>query len=232
MKILAFLFFFPSLVIAQPSVSFKMGGGTYLMTELKGLQDEVLESFPVPMKKISSYPPYVTYEVGVATQTPGSFFWGIIYGYGSTGARMSYSDYSGSILYDQRAKYFSVTSSLGIVKKFSGKTFQLGFDLRPTVIFTHFDMSFVYAIGAEVGKDEAKFRSTNLAVQPTVTFTRRFGRFGAEALAGVNVNILRGKLHLPGEKELYLTRESGSPLRADWTGLRVGLGMSYHLTAE
>jgi hypothetical protein len=54
------------------------------------------------------------------------------------------------------------------------------------------------------------------------------GHFGLDALAGINANVVRGKLEHSENKESYLTNSHGGALRADWSGFRVGIGVSYY----
>ena len=229
--LIAFLFV-PASVMSQARVSFDVNYGTYLMTHLKGLEEEIPASFPVSMKTLSSYPPYFNYDGSLIYQTRRRLFWGLILGYGSTGARTHYSDYSGFVSYDQRINYFSMHVSLGLARKYPDKNLQLDFDLRPGVMFTNYDLVVSYEIGDTPGGQTDEFKSVNVAIQPTAVLRKRLGHFGVEALLGINVNVVRGKLFHLKDKEAYLTNSWGGALRADWTGVRVGLGGVYYFKSK
>jgi hypothetical protein len=227
-KVLIVLLFLPASAMAQAHFSFNVNYGTYLMTQMKSLEEEIPASFPVHMKTLSNYPPYFNFDGSFTYQTEKSFFWGFVFGYGSTGGRMHYSDYSGFVLYDQRIKYFSAHGSVGLAKKYPTKNLQLDFDLRPGIMFTRYLLVVDYEVASTTGGESNNFKSTNFVIQPTTKLRKRFGPFGVEAVLGINVNFIKGKLFLEDNKEVYLIKLSGEPVRADWTGVRLGLGACYY----
>src|SRR5258708_40338556 len=102
----------PLLATAQLQLTLNSGIGTYQMGDLKTLQDNVLKSMPVKAQVISSFPAYWFYEL-TATNVKGKFVMGGSISYGSSGGRLYYSDYSGSLWYDQLSSFYSVTTMLG-----------------------------------------------------------------------------------------------------------------------
>jgi hypothetical protein len=219
----------PLVAWPQVKLTFTTGYGTYAMKHLKSLEDEVPASFPVQMKTLSSYPPYLNFEGSVVYQTQSAFFYGVTIGRGSTGGRMHYSDFSGSVGYDQLVNYSSIHAALGLARKYPDRDIELRFDLHPGVMITNFELLFYYRVGAVSFKQKDEFKSTNLAIQPTVSLSKRMGHFGLDAVAGINATVVRGKLEHSENKESYLTNSYGGALRADWSGFRVGIGVSYYL---
>lgn len=231
MKILTFIFFLiPFTLSGQARLSFSAGYGSYRMKELKAIEDDVPFYHLLGMKTVSSYPPYFNFEGSFTYQTNRALFCGVIIGYGSTGGRMDYGDYSGSVRIDQLAQYVSVNGSVGLSKKYPSKNMLVSLDLRPGVTITNFEMLFNYKIGTEEGNQKDEFKSLNVAIQPTVMLSKRIGRIGLDAFAGLNQSIARGKLREREDKRKHLQTASGQPLRADWGGYRIGLGVSCYLT--
>lgn len=230
MKILTLMFFtLSTFVLAQPKLSLSIGYGTYSMKEIKEFDQYVPLFNLAGMRAVSAYPPYVNYEGAFVYQTAKSFVWGVRIGYGSSGARADYRDYSGSVRLDQVAKYVSLSASVGITRKYPSRNMTLVLDVRPGLTRTDLEMVFRYNVGAEQGGETNDFRSLNLVVQPTASLERRFRRFGVNVYAGVHLTIVKGNLRNRENKDQHLMTGGGDSLRAGWTGLRGGFGVSWYI---
>jgi hypothetical protein len=233
MKILTLIFFMLSTaLLAQPKLSLSIGYGTYSMKEVKEFDKYVPLYNVAAMSAVSAYPPYVNYEGGFVYQTAKSFIWGVRIEYGSSGARVDYRDYSGSVRLDQIAKYVSLSGSVGMTRKYPSRNMTLVFDVRPGVTRTDLEMVFRYNVGSDQGGETNEFRSLNFVVQPTASLERRFGRFGINVYAGVHLTIVKGNLRNRENKDEHLMTGGGDSLRAGWTGLRGGFGVSWYIKNE
>ena len=77
-----------------------VGYATFKMTDLKQMQKEQLSYMPVDAKITNSFPGYLNYSID-AVFYDSTYFVGVLLGHTSTGGRINYTDYSGSITYDQ-----------------------------------------------------------------------------------------------------------------------------------
>jgi hypothetical protein len=218
----------PAFAKAQLKIIFCAGYGTYSMDKLTEFRESVEKNFPVKSKTISSYPAYFNYEGGLVYEFKGNFFAGFIGGYGSSGARSYYSDYSGYLHADHLAKYISLNASVGLSQKLMNEKLLLHFDLRPGVTLTDLDIINKQKIGTQASDQHYEFKSINVVVQPTINATKKFGHLGLNVFAGVNINVICGKLVLNANNDAYLQDDDGNKVTADWTGLRVGAGISYY----
>lgn len=227
MRYVLFVFLILPLVsVAQSSVFFYSGYGTYAMKDLKAFQERLERSFLVPLKNVSSFPGYANFEGGFNFQTQSALFYGIRFGYASTGARGSYSDYSGSLATEQLVRCYALTASVGVATRYPNNL-QLNLDLRPGLIFTDYELTADQKIDTNESHEEYQFKSTNVAVQPTLSLHKRYGSFEPFVQLGYNINVVRGKLTLKDNHDAYLQDDSGNKIPADWSGLRVGLGIAY-----
>jgi len=228
--ILFFLCMVPAFVNAQLRVTVSAGYGMYNMNDLVELQEYRAKTFPVKGETTSLYPAYFNFEGSLVYESKRPFFAGAIIGYGSSGARTCYSDYSGSMSLDQVAWYYSMSASLGFYQKLKKEKLTLYFDLRPGFINTYLDLISKQKIGnqAEV-RDKSQFTSSNIAVQPTLSVLKRVGKFGLNVHIGMNINVFCDKLEAEDHDVTYLEDHFGNATTADWTGLRVGAGVSYYL---
>jgi hypothetical protein len=84
-------------------VGASIGYSTFSMGDLKELQNELLNQLPFDGKIVESFPGYLNYSINISLARP-TLYYGIVLGRTSTGARISYSDYSGSYSLDQLAQ--------------------------------------------------------------------------------------------------------------------------------
>lgn len=224
---LILLFVIPLTASAQLKASLTFGYGMYAMNDLKDLQKEHSYDNPVQLRSVSSFPAYINYEACVVYQSRRSFFGGIAIGYASTGARSDYADYSGYIRQDQLINAVSVGASIGFVRKYFNNKYIVGFDFHPALTISDLELKYSWRIGSSETVDKRNFNSLNFALQPTVSLTRTLGHIGIFVQAGYSVNFDRGKLTDVEDKDVFLTDSNGNKVKADWSGLRAGVGISY-----
>lgn len=74
-----------------------------------------------------------------------------------------------------------------------------------------------------------KFYSFNLYTLPGLKFTYHFyDKFSLFASAGYHIDILRSPLYLEkSSRNMFLIGENSQNVKANWNGIRAGLGISY-----
>jgi hypothetical protein len=128
---------------------FATGIGTYEMGDLKATQDFVGASTPIPLTNISSFPAYWNYEGGIAFDLYDYLSGGVAIGYGSTGARSAYSDYSGSMRFDQLARYASIALLPSYGQYYLNDQVRINYELRFGMTFNRMAFSFEQTIAAD-----------------------------------------------------------------------------------
>lgn len=96
-------------------VSFGINRAGFRMEELKSFQESLRKSLPVPAKVGKNYPSYWGYEAHIDVNIK-RFQVGGYYAFNSTGSKLSYSDYSGVVYYDQeiQVRQFGVSAHYSI----------------------------------------------------------------------------------------------------------------------
>lgn len=209
-----------------------VGYGTYAMSDLKAYQTAQLRALPVEAEATSSFPPYWIYTLSAGHLMKDNVMIGVSGTVGSTGSRVYYRDYSGKIEMDQILRFTTLGLHIGFWDALKERKLYLSADLNPGVTFTSMKLRNFQALGS-YGQSEAieDVRSMNVVVQPTLTLTRRFGRLAINCYAGYHLTILSGKLRSKEKKDAYLVDDRG-PVKADWSGLRIGMSASVFLSGK
>ncbi|MBL0743883.1 hypothetical protein [Chryseolinea lacunae] len=223
--LIVFFVFLGTAAQAQTILYFNTGVGSYNMGDMKALQRQLLVTFPVEAKITEAFPAFIYYEAGFNIKPHREEFFGLNVGYGSTGGRVSYSDYSGKIKSDQLLRYYFVTASAGLSFTLDEKeSWFIRGDFKPGIAFTTLKITADETIGTQSSTDQANFTATSFSVQPSVTAIKRFGRLGVQAEVGYYATIAPGKLMSKEHQDGYLIDDKNNPLHANWSGLRASLG--------
>lgn len=233
MKLLMFILLIPTFeAIGQMRATLRMGYGMYAMTEMKSFQADLPLQVEYPMRITESFPGYVYYEGSLMIPFADKFFCSATFGYGSTGGRIHYGDYSGEFRFDQLLNYISAGTSIGHSMENSTGKYVFDVSITPSVVLTNLNLEFLVRIGDEQNVERVKFRSTNFTLQPDFTITRKLGRFGVQAMVGYNFAIVNGKMFLTSDSEAYLIDSNGDNIPANWNGGRAAVGISYFFGGE
>jgi len=146
-------FTFVTGAVAQVIGGLNVGAGvaTYNPTSLIEVQEVLLEGFPVEGQITNLFPAYTVFSICYFRPVTEKLNLGVIYQNGSTGARATYEDYSGSIFADQiltmyqfglntsyrlmYANYFELRAYTSLMMSFTGdeitrETYIPGYYLR------------------------------------------------------------------------------------------------------
>lgn len=226
----------PCGVMAQISISFNAGRGIWSMNTMKDFQEEYSNDFPVETKTNEAFPSHWFFEISAA-QRNDRWIGGLALTNGATGGRVSYNDYSGSILFDQNLSFYALSAIIGRLLNKNPKNILVVGTIRPGVMISKMAYDYREQInGAETENMSSEFTGYNLTVQPTFSFTRQFGRIGVEAQAAYHLTVVAGRLpykdyeDIPADQGVnYLILEGQIPVKANWSGFRVSLGVNLRL---
>jgi len=206
---------------------YRVGLGFYSMKSLDHMQELRRDASGLPLETTESYPPSLNYHFEVGEYLP-SFIskWAICYGYSSTGARSTVSDYSGR--YDLDA---IITSH------------QLGLTLEHD--FTRGN-NWGYGTYIEAGAAYSRLKTLdffNLTFPTHITYktTYEYNAYGGYGELGMffhykyrflmtrlNLGYLfdfMAGLHLKDNRDMQLYLNNNK-VRPQWDGLRVGLQLN------
>lgn len=212
-------------LIIRPSI----GWGTYNMKDLKNLVEASEQSYPVSVKTTDNFPPYINFKLDVLTPVGKHFRVGISSGYQSTGARNHYADYSGYVKEDFTTQAVNIGAIIGYTQAFNDK-FSLNLELMGGSKFSCFEYDgelTIYEVDDSAGA--YKFNANSVWFEPQILLERTIAsRFSLFVSAAYEFDF-GGKLAYKDSPSDYLQAVDGGVARIDWTGMRLGLGVSYQL---
>lgn len=209
----------------QKMISASIGYGTYRMNDMTNFQQELAPIFPIEGKTTLAFPGYWFYDISYKQIISDKFLIGGGAGYGSTAGRISYSDYSGSINYDQLLTFYSFPLHFGQRIKLPNEKIILTADLQPGLTHTNLTLLFQEQIGSLSQNESYKFTSLNLYIQPSLGFVYKLNRIGLNAQLGYQLDIGPGKLKY--SEDVFLRDSDENPVVANWSGLRASVGVVY-----
>ncbi len=223
----------PLLKAGTFSIAVSPGYGMYSMKTLqRNLHKDLIEyktdEYKVDYKAVENYPGNIFWGGELRYMYKSDHHIGIGYQYHSTGARLSYMDYSGelrtdiinegNILYLLYNRQYNVTEDFAI-------TLLINYNL----IFTNMDILDYTQLGSDVTTDKTACYSFAHALSLGFDFSQRLGALEL----GIRVTFMHdmNNLIISGD---YMTdqKEKSEQLgetEAEWNGIRAGLIFAYHL---
>ncbi len=222
-----FILFLISLTsTAQVSVGISSGLAHYQVKELRDLQQLASTSFPVPVQITDNFPDYWFYEVHLKKQFK-KLDAGVQVGYGSTGGRISYADYSGSYTSDQLLQCYSMLASIGYRHSLPIENWTVSASLHTGILFGRMKLEDQLIIGDLTYNESDTYVNTNAVVEPHIEVAKALRSFELFFNAGYQLTLKGGKVKLKSDKEQTLTNSEGDPLQLRFDGYRIGLGIRY-----
>lgn len=219
----------PTFVHAQFRLWASAGFGMYSMNDLKEIQKGIGSSFPIQGQITDQFPGTTYYEAGfIKDSEDRKPFYGLALLYMSTGGRVQYTDYSGSLTSDQLVSCIGFSIPFGLILN-PESTFKLRLDLRPGILLNSLEVTYEASIGSQTQNDATRFRSVNFFFQPTLNVERNLGSFTAFAGLGYHFSIVSGKVILEGNDNAYLLTPDGKQAGLNWSGVRVAVGIGYRI---
>lgn len=248
--ICVYIFIFNNLYAQNITVSYYAGYGTYRMGDMKDMLNETEKAFKslgLDGRIINNFPGYFNQTIQAGYSIKEHHF-GLEYGLMSTGGKVGYSDYSGSMNDEINAK----ANKLGLFYKYHfynqkvGKNWLSFFaTVSPGVIFSEMEMIEDIHIllpsmtGLNVDKNEkARFEATSFYVEPQLGISFRFlNYFSAQLSAGYDIGInrnLKGKSGIISDEWGNQFNVSGVELNSkmDWSGFRANAGITIFLPTK
>ncbi len=206
------------------------GYGSYLMSDLKNLQQYLMGESGLALRNTASFPDYFNYSVRYGTRT-GADFSGVTAGFMSTGARSSLGDYSGYYLLDIncQAIYLGYYVRHALMKgMLFGNMVEAGYlvslsGLNSTVSISNQLHLYSADENDYDQSDSYKFNSLGLYVEPLLYMRYMFSKnIGLELNAGA-----AGSLSIPlyYQKIDNAIKINDKYRYANWSGFRVSLGL-------
>jgi hypothetical protein len=221
---------FPASLFSQKlNIVLEPGIGSYGMKDLKELNKLNLSSLPFDAKATSNFPAYWYNKLSLEYSMKKLLTVGFTFSYQSTGSRISRVDYSGEYYFDNRIRALSPGVTAEIY--FHLNSFLISIRNEAGIEFTKLRLNEYLRINTESTNDKFSFISQNWYYEPTVkvSYPISFFRLGLVAgwLFDLKKEILAGSDSNTRDKNIVLS--SGSKATADWSGIRLGISLSFNL---
>jgi len=202
------------------SIMLHTGVGTFAMKKQKDLQQEVRGS-TMPWRPVHKFPPYWIYGGSLSIQLNSQFGVSAYAEYGSTGGTLNYTDYSGSVQFDQLLRYMQGGIGMFLQINLSDK-WPLFATSHLLVGKTKETVSSTLRLGNSTEHESIQLHALNFSFRPGLMMQHRVKTFLFQANLGMEIQ-LPGKLQNEDGNSLVL--QNREEVNAQWSGLRATLGV-------
>lgn len=214
------LAFYVSFATAQPNIQAGINVATFKMADLKGLNGEFETVFGVQGKQVTSFPPYFGIDVNFGHQIKQHHL-AITWSRNTTGSRVAYSDYSGSYSVDQLLTARLFGGSYGRSFILEETKWEIIPSLRLGVINTKLQLKSQVRVANNLGSQNETFVSRSFYTSPGLEVRRNLSTYffiaaDVRYLIEVPVNLVWTEDH-----DVFLLNRQGTPVAAQWSGLRL-----------
>lgn len=216
-------------VFSGASVRVWVGAERYGLRDVRDWQSREradLQGQGVPAEITDGFPTRPGVRVDVATRFLGEHRVGLSAGFGSTGGRLHYADYSGEVRTDWivSRRSFGIFLEQAAAERATWATFVT---THGTLDLAQLRYDAYFQVGDVSDREEVEFSAWSFSVEPELALeVRTFGSTFARVGAGFGYSF-GGTLTLEGEP--VGLSGSTSPLKLRWTGWRVGLTLGVDL---
>jgi hypothetical protein len=210
------------------SIGVRGGLGMYSMDLLDQFQQYRTNEVQLPLKITESYPitPFYRGELALIDMKYIDKI-AVFYGFYSTGARSAVSDYSGYAHLDAviNGNQMGLTIQKNLYQK---GLWSVAGSVDASYLFSKLkttDVIEIYDLENMTEKQEYSLVANGFAVEPGLVASYRLKPLIFQVNLGYLIDFSK-KLHLAGDKDMVLG-VNNEPVKPQWTGLRLGLQVSY-----
>ena len=196
---------------------------TFSHGSLKEFQQEFVDDVPeVDLRINDDFPSNFGFTVGYRIDPVNISIFG---SFNSTGGKISYSDYSGTIRLTQPLNGYTFG---GVYEIYLGNQNNLSLGLKGFSTYSSLKIISFNEIANSTDRQELKLHSIDYGIGASLIYEYPVGFITLRASAGFDF-VLGGKLFFNDEDNLYVENNNGDPVRTGWTGLRTGIGVAIPL---
>lgn len=225
LQLILILFVFSTVKIkAQNNISgiLEVNYNSFSQNNLKDFQNQLKnEITEVNLSVNDEFGSNIGYTVGVQVESLKAQFF---LSYNTTGGKISYSDFSGSIRLTQLLEAYSLGSEyqLRLSDENRNDTFYLG--LRGIINFSSMELeSYSNILGNESGQ-VVKFNSVDFGLGARLTYDIPIYVFKLRLNIGYDL-MFGGQLRFSENSDFYLENDRGEEVKTNWSGFRSGIGL-------
>lgn len=226
--IIPFLFLFGSAVAQESnSIHFRLGLGTYLMKSQKLLQQDIKNNSPIPFEAVTSFPAFPTFGVSLGFKLTEEASLGCWVEYASTGARLSYGDYSGNARIDQLLNTFQI-GPFAQYRITKSTTWPLYVTMHTSLASTTQRLTSEIEVAGNRDREDYLLKSINYGIRPGVMLSRDFSPVTFQLGLGAEIQF-HGEMKSKKNDGAIFQTSDGKHLISQWDGLRATFGVGFKL---
>jgi len=220
---------FVSEISAQNSIGFNIGIGTYDMSDLKSILKRSVQDNPLDPVLVSDFPPFFYYQPTFRFEGK-NWNTGLNFSVFSSGSRWSIRDYTGEYRLDALVKSYAPAffAERSIYKKDKFTCYlhcDAGFLVSTVDIKEFFNVLDNQYINSTMTAS-----SLNVFIAPQLNVKYPLiNKVTLEGFAGFQVDLVRGPIMQSPKLGEYLEYLFEKAPDTNWSGLRIGIGVSYLL---
>lgn len=220
--IITILVFCNNIFAQQGKIFTELNYNTFSHSSLSDFQIQLVSELSSEINLITTddFPGNIGFSLGYEITDINT---AIFLSYNSTGAKSSYSDYSGAISLEQQlnAISFGGIYLLNLDKK---DRFKLG--LKGFAMFSSLDISSRSELTDQFSSsDSISFNAIDIGIGATLIYEYTISFLILRASLGFDL-VLGGKLNFDDIDEAYLLDNSDNEVNTAWSGLRTGIGIA------
>ena len=199
--------------------------GSYSMNSLKDVQQAHFPS-EIPLEIVESFPSRAGFEFNIL-RSFGKFSLGTGFSKASTGGRVSYADYSGSINHDIIASNLMISLQIeySLIQKPAWEFF---FAMRNGVAVSKMTYRTTLTLGEEADNIQNKFKSMNFALSPGLGARFFYKDFFLHPEVRYESHVVKGDLTYSDNSDITL-EVNGQSVQMDWDGFRLSISLGYRI---
>lgn len=225
-----FLVLTTSFLLAQTTISGKIGYGFYSMGDLKKYQQARFNAMTdVPVQIVDNFPPYINYKafVSIPRHTDRTKL-RLYYGFQTTGSRISLTDYSGKLTFDMIVNGHMLGAEMEPVTTVLLKVINVRMLICVGTTTTFLKLKDQLSVGDQKVEDSYLFCSHGLDVEPGISADYKYKRmsFGLSFGYLQDINLT---FYKKGSPKTKLGFSNYNTVHPNWAGLRTGIEISVDL---
>jgi len=198
------------------------GIGSYQMGDLKQMQTQLIQEINIDgLQKTESFPVFYNFGLNYEYSNFGVFF-----RYESTGARIAYSDFSGSYFYDQTGDNLVLGGSgRFFIENNSTDGLSPFILVKGGVSLSRIEFKETITLSGNSSSNNLNLNETSYFLEPGLGLRLNFKSIIIDPTVSIFLPIIQSGLHLEGNSDAKLQNEDGD-IHANWFGIRAGLNFS------
>jgi len=193
---------------------------TFSFSQLRELQDDQLKGVKdYPLAVNDDFSSNIGFTLGYKINNQFAAY----FSYNTTGGKISYADYSGVIRLTQPLKQYVLGGMYTFPLLENSENFRFGF--KAFASFTSMEINSYSKLLDNSSEDSIELRSTGLGIGPTLIYEQPIWKVRLRFSMAYDL-VFNGKLTLKDNDDMHLEDSSGDDIKADWSGIRAGIGIS------